>query len=134
MYGSAIGAPWCGAFLDFVRPVARLEELVVEARLRRARLGMPIVAPADEGRERHEDRFRAAAGLETEERAAVPDQIELHVAAAAVELEIALALAVRHVFAAPQDRQVGGQEMIADAPQQREAALESPLVQIVEED
>src|SRR5262245_51587411 len=128
MYGSAIGTPWCGAFLDFVRPVARLEELVVEARLRRARLGMPIVAPADEGRERHEDRFRTAAGLETEERAAVPDEIELHVAAAAIELEVALALAVGSILAAPQDRQVGRQEMIADALEQREAALESPFV------
>ena len=42
----------------------------------------------------------AAARLQAEQRAAVPDQVELDVAAAPVGLEVALALAVRHVLAA----------------------------------
>ena len=72
--------------------------------------------------------------LQAEERAAVPDEVELDVAAAAVQLEVALALAERRVLAALEDRRVGGEEMVADAARQREAALEAALVEVVEED
>ena len=65
------------------------------ASLPAARLGLPVVAPLHERRQRHQDRFGAPARLQAEERAAVAHQVELDVAAAAVGLEVALALAVR---------------------------------------
>src|SRR5262249_54863009 len=86
------------------QPVSRLQELLVELRLGRAGLGGPVVAPADLGGERHEDRLGAAAGLDAEEGAAVDEEVELDVAAAAVELEVALALAVGEFLAAADDR------------------------------
>ena len=68
---------------------------------------------------------RAPARLQAEERAAVPHQVELHVASAPVGLEIALALAVRHAAPALDDRRVGRQEGVADRAHHREAALEA---------
>ena len=77
-----------------VGPVARPQEVAVEPRLGRARLGPPVVAPGDDRRHRHQDALGAPARLQAEQRAAVVDQVELDVAAAAVGLEVALALAV----------------------------------------
>src|SRR5690606_24301671 len=76
-------------------PVARAQEVAVEALLRRARLGLPVVAPGRERRHRGEDRLHTAARLEAEARAAVVHEVEFDVAAAPVELEAPLALAVR---------------------------------------
>ena len=53
--------------------------------------------------------------LQAEQRAAVVDQVELDVAAAPVQLELALAFAERRVLAALDDRQVGVEEAVADA-------------------
>src|SRR5215210_1282565 len=117
-----------------LHPIPRLEELLVEPCLGRARLGVPVVAPADERGEGHEDRLGPAAGLEPEKSAAVPDEVELHVAATAIELEVAFALAVRNVPATPQDWKVGREEVVAHAPQEFEGPLEAPFVQVVEED
>src|SRR5205823_12479355 len=72
--------------------------------------------------------------LQAEQGPAVPHQIELDVAPAAIELKVALALAIGYVLPPPQDRQVGRQEVVADAALEREAALESPLVEVVEEE
>ena len=60
---------------------------------------LPVVAPFHHRRQRHQDRFGAAARLQAEQRAAVVHQVELDVAAAAVGLEVALALAVGRVLA-----------------------------------
>ena len=97
---------------------------------------MPVVAPFHQRRQRHQDGLGAAARLQTEQRAAVIDQVEFDVATAAVSLEIALACGVGNVPAPRDDRQIGVEKAVADAPGQREAALEASLadlVQIVEE-
>src|SRR5690606_16606706 len=65
--------------------------------------------------------------------AAVPDQVELHVAAAALQLPVALALAVGGVATAFDDRQVGRQEAVADGADQLEAGLEAALGPVVAE-
>jgi uncharacterized protein HemY len=61
---------------------------------RAAGFGVPVVAPFDDRRHRHQDRLGAPARLQAEQRAAVPDQVELDVAAAPVGLEVALAFAI----------------------------------------
>src|SRR5690606_8715273 len=76
--------------------------------------------------------FGAAAALQAEQRAAVVDQVELDVAAAPVQLELALALAVRRVLAVRDDGQVRIQEAVTDGTQIAEVLIEV-LAQIVEE-
>src|SRR5690606_16101389 len=78
-------------------------------------------------------RFGASARLQAEQRAAVVDEVELDVAAAPVQLELALAFAEGRRPAPFDDRQVGVEERIADAAREREAALEAAVVEIVEE-
>src|SRR5690606_5472626 len=69
-----------------------------------------------------------------EQRAAVVDQVELDVAPAAPGLEVALALAVRFVAVAFDDRRIRVEEGIPDRARERERPLEARLVQVVEED
>src|SRR5262245_48447709 len=125
---------WSWSIGRLACPVSRLEEHLVQPRLGCSGLGMPVVAPAHQRRQGHEDRFGPSSGLEPEERSAIPDQVELDVASPAVKLKVALPLAPRHVPPSPHDRQVGREEVVAHAAQHLEAALEPPLVQIVEED
>ena len=54
-------------------PIARRQEVGVELVLCAAGFGFPVVAPLHDRRQGHEDGFGAAAGLEAEEGAAVPD-------------------------------------------------------------
>src|SRR5687768_1487836 len=119
------------SLISGLEPVARLEEVAVELGFGRAGGGLPVVAPFGARRQRHQDRFGAAAGLQAEEGAAVVDQVELDVAAAAVGLEAALALAEREVFPSLQKRHVGFEEMVADRLRQIEGG---GLRQVVEED
>src|SRR6266581_3261664 len=114
------------------KPVSGPQELPVQPVFRASRLGLPVVAPFRGRRQGHQDRLDPPARLQAEQRAAIVDEIELDVAAAAIGLKIPLALAVRHPAAALGNGDVGGQKMIADAAQERKAAVESALVQIVE--
>src|SRR4051812_44332985 len=97
-----------------VSPVPGWEEVLVKPRLGRARFGFPVIAPRDEWRQRHQNGFGAAAALQAEDRAAIVDQVELHVASATIKLEIALALAEGRGLAPGHDGQVSGHERIAD--------------------
>ena len=81
-----------------------------------------------------QDRLGAPAGLQPEQRAAVVDQIELDVAAAAIRLEFPLALAVGQRPPPFDDRRVGGEEVVADRLRQCERELEVALGKIIEED
>ena len=56
-----------------------------------ARLGLQLVGPARQRRHRQQNGFRAPARLQAEVGAAVPDQVEFDIAAAPVQLELALA-------------------------------------------
>src|SRR5690606_11887816 len=112
-------------------PVAR-HQVVVQARLEAAGLGRVSVFPAYQRRQAHQDRLGAAAALKPEVGASVVDQVELDVAAAPVQLELALPLAPRRVLAAFDDRQVGVEETVADRAQVAEILFEVPL-QVVEE-
>ena len=75
-----------------------------------------------------------AVRLQAEQRAAVPDEVELDVAAAPVRLEVALALAERRIAAPLEDRRVRVEEVVADAARHRERALEAAFVEVVVED
>src|SRR5690606_12669268 len=112
-------------------PVAR-HQVVVQARLEAARLGRVAVFPAHQRWQAHQDRLGAAAALQPEVGASVVDQVELDVAAAPVQLELALPLAPGRVLAAFDDRQVGIEETVADRAQIAEILFEVPL-QVVEE-
>jgi hypothetical protein len=57
-------------------------------------------------------------------RAAIPDQVELDIAAAPISLERALRLAVGQRLAPLHDRQVGRQQRIADRTRHRERGLD----------
>src|SRR5438034_440286 len=93
-----------------IEPVLGDQEIIVEPRFVAVRCRLPVVAPFDDGRQRQKNRLRAASGLQAEQRAAIPDQVEFHVAAATIRLEVALALTVRHIFAPDENRFVGGEE------------------------
>src|SRR5690606_41660700 len=90
------------------------------------------VFPARQRRQAHQDRLGASARLQAEMGAAVEHQVELDVAPASVQLELALALAIRRVLAAFHDRQVGVEEAIAHGAHVAEVGLEIAL-QVVEE-
>src|SRR5882762_6452783 len=94
---------------------------------------MPIVIPSGERRHRHQNRLGAAAGLQAEQGSPIVDQIEFHIAAAPVQLEPALSLAVGLILAALEDGHVGGQKVIAYAAREGERPFESALAEIVEE-
>lgn len=99
----------------------------------RAGLGVPVVVPAHERRKAHENRFGAAAGLQAEERAAIPDEVEFDVTTAAVELKLALAIGVGRGFAPFDDWQISGKKRIAHGAEEGERMVEAELVEIVEE-
>src|SRR6202044_1250613 len=94
--------------LELGEVVSRAQKLLVQPRLGGTRLGMPVVVPSHQRRQGHQNRFGAAAGLQTEQGAAVVNQIEFHVAAAPIQLKAPLALAERLIPAPFQDGQVGG--------------------------
>src|SRR5207248_5985628 len=73
------------------------------------------------------------ARLQAEQRAAVVDQVELDVAAAAVLLERLLLRRVRLRLAPPGDRQVGVEEVVAAVAHEGEQPAEVAL-EAVEED
>src|SRR5687767_12733024 len=104
-----------------LKPIARLQELSQRLFLGRPRFRPPVVLPARQRRQRHQDRLGATAGLETEAGAAVVEQVELDVATATVELEAALALGPGCRAPPLGDRQVSGQNVIADAALEGEA-------------
>ena len=112
-------------------PLLRTGEQLSEQRFAAAGLRHVAVLPAHQRRQRHQDRFSTAVGLQTEDRATVKNEIELHVAPAAVELELPLPLAVGQATALLHDRGVAGQEGIAAGSRQAEqllpAVVEGPL-------
>src|SRR6185369_9968854 len=105
-------------------PVLADEKLAQQRGFRAAGRGMPVVAPFYDRRQRHQNRFRAPSRLQAEQGAPVIYQIELDIAAAAISLEIALALIVFHVSAPLGDGQIGAEEAVADALRQAEAVRE----------
>src|SRR5690349_76732 len=109
-----------------IEPVFRDQEVAVQARFVATRSRCPIVAPPDERRERKKNRFGAPAGLQTEQRTAIPDEIEFDVAPATIRLEIALALAKRLVLPSHENWLVSREKVITDRLRQRETAFEAP--------
>src|SRR5437773_4670979 len=114
-----------------IEPVLCDKKIAVELRLARPRRRLPLVAPFDERRERQKNRFGTSTRLQTEQRPAIPHQVEFDVAAAAIRLEIALVFAVRQILTPSENRLVCREEMIADRFGQREAALESAVCDVV---
>src|SRR5690606_3612611 len=117
----------------FAQPVNRLQVFIIQHGFRGASLGVPVITPADQWWQRHQDGFGAATALQAEQGAAVEHQVELDVTAAAVQLELTLALAIRLVLAAFENRFVGLDVMIADAAHQGEGIVEAASAEIVEE-
>src|SRR5712692_78510 len=115
-----------------VRPISRLQ-VVEQLRLRRAGRRGFVVAPHHSQRQAHQDRFDAPAGLEPERGAAVIEQVELDIPAAADELPEALGFAVRLAHTLLNDRDVGGEEMIPGVAHKRKHFTE-PVGEVVEED
>src|SRR5690606_2964249 len=86
------------------------------------------------GRQRHEDRLGAPAGLQAEQGAPVVDQVEFHVATAAVELEVPLPLPPGQSLATGDDGPVGGHVAVPHGAQEGEALLEAQLAELIEEE
>ncbi|KAG1543551.1 hypothetical protein G6F50_013976 [Rhizopus delemar] len=112
-------------------PVAR-HQVISQACLGTAGVRVEAVFPAHPRRQAHQDAFAAATALQAEQRTAIVNKVEFHVAATAVQLELAFALAMGRVLALLHDRQVRLQEAIADRAQVIEIALEVAM-QVVEE-
>src|SRR4029077_17145260 len=99
---------------------------------RRAGLRLIVVVPADYGRQGHEDGFRATAGFQPEQGAAVVDEVELGITAATKLLKCPLSVAVGHVLTAANDGHIGAQEGVAGALDEAEQVGEVAL-KIIEE-
>ena len=84
-------------------------------------------------RQRHQDRFGATARLQAEQCAAIEHEVEFDVAPAPVGLKRTLALAVRHIAPAFDDRHIGIEKRIADRALHREALRKAQLVKVIEE-
>src|SRR5581483_2328617 len=93
----------------------------------------PGSGPAHERRQGHQDRIGIAARPETEHRAAVVEQIELHIAAAADQLPAALLLAPALVEVAADDCGIDAEEGLADVPGEGEVGAPVAAVEVVEE-
>src|SRR5213592_3316752 len=118
---------------SFAQPVSRSQEIPIESSFRTRRIRLPVITPLHERGQRHQYRLGAAGRLQSEQRAAIIDEIELHIAAAAIGLEVSLALAVRKILPALDDGKISRKKMIADAASELEARVETALVQIIEE-
>src|SRR5437016_8637782 len=123
-----------GRCMNSLYPVPVRQKVAVQARFAAAWLRLPVVAPFDDRRHRHQDRFVAAARLQPEQCTAVVYQIEFDIAAAPVRLKIAFTLAVRHRLAPLHDRQIGIEEAVADALHHRETLRKVERIEIVEKD
>src|SRR5712691_8635860 len=118
---------------SFAEPIPSTQEIPIESSFRTRRVGFPVITPLHERGQGHQYRLGAAGRLQAEQRAAIINEIELHVAAAAIGLEIPLALAVRKTFPAPDNGKIGRKKVVADAASKLEARIETALVQIIEE-
>src|SRR5438132_7771160 len=90
--------------------------------------------PGRFGGERHQDRLDIAAGLQTECGAAVVEQVELDVAAAADELMTALFGRPGEPHPGPHDGRENGEDGVSDRSEEGEVALPVAAIEIVEED
>src|SRR5207249_9307225 len=103
------------------QPVSRPQEIPIESCFRTRRIRLPVITPLHERGQGHQYRLGAAGRMQAEQRAAIIDEIELHIAAAAIGLEVSLALAVRKTFPALDDWNIGRKKMVADAASELEA-------------
>src|SRR5213078_1277299 len=118
---------------SFAQPVSRSQEIAIESSFRTRPIRLPVITPLHERGQGHQYRLSAAGRLQAEQRAAIIDEIELHIAAAAIGLEVSLTLAVRKIFPALDDGKIGREKMIADGASELETRIETSLGQIVEE-
>src|SRR5687768_2683958 len=75
-------------------PVTWFQEDLTQPGLSGTGFGMIVVVPAHQRRQAHQNRFGAATALQTKERTAIPDQIELNVPAAPIQLKLTFAIRV----------------------------------------
>src|SRR5436305_10910415 len=92
-----------------------------------------LLGPRRFGGERHQDRLDIAAGLQTEGGAAVVEQVELDIAAAANELMTALLGRPGLPHTRPHDGRDNGEDGVADRSEEGEVALPIAAVEVVEE-
>src|SRR5579871_1635853 len=92
------------------------------------------LGPRHLGWQRHQDRLRVPARLETEQRAAVIEQVELDIAAAADQLVTALRLAPALVHMAADDGRIDIEKGDADIAGKGEIPFPIATFQIVEKD
>src|SRR5687768_8123911 len=87
-----------------LRPFARTQEVRIQSCFGRSPLRLPVIFPVHDRRQRHQNRFGTASRLQTEQSAAVEDEVELDIAPTPIRLEVALAVAVRRIASTLDDR------------------------------
>src|SRR5690606_15582747 len=102
--------------------------------LRRPQVASAPSRPLHFRRQRRQDRLDIAAGLEAKQRAAIVEQIELHVAAAAHQLFLALGGGPRRVHVAADEPRVDVEKRPADVLDEGEVVGPAAGIEIVEED
>jgi len=96
--------------------VLRAGEQIGEQSFAGPLLRLVAVFPASQRRQRHQDRFSAAIGLEAKDGSPVPDKIEFNVSAASIQLELTFTVAVGETVALLDDRCVGREECLTIGP------------------
>src|SRR5439155_23378059 len=97
---------------SFAQPVSRSQEIPIESSFRTRRIRLPVIAPLHERGQGHQYRLSAAGRLQAEQRAAIIDEVALHLAVAAIGPEVSLPLAARKIFPAPHHGLIGRAALI----------------------
>src|SRR6185312_11618020 len=90
--------------------------------------------PGHHRRQGHQDRLDIAAGLQAEDGAAIVEQVELDIAAAAHQLMLAVLLGPAFLHVAPDERRIDVEEGQSDVARKGEIALPIAAVEIIVED
>src|SRR5262249_21393988 len=108
------------------RPILRLVKLQ-SLLLARAGLRLEIVNPADKGRKAHQNRFGPAPGFQSRNSSSIVQEIELNIAASAIELILTFTIGIRLNHAPLGDRHVGIEKRVADVADECKVPLTIPF-------
>ena len=119
-------------FSSRLKPVPSHQEISIQTMFIGIGFDWIFVVPGDHGWHRRHHRLSAFAGLKTIFGSSVVHQIELNVAATAIQLKGALSVAVRHCLTSVENGPVAREKMVPNTPDELEAAVKTASAPIIE--